>query len=189
MPGKEITSALWIQIANNKVCSVSGHRFFPPSSLSTIFTQSAIGQAVEELVCGPEEKIGLTEHISKNATVIFAILVWMKVEDSIVVFRNHGIVDASLPLDVNRAKMLSPSFGATFAQEYQWQFDPYIFPANMADHHWFMDSERILPFTLELPLSTSGGFSRVSLMEIHPSMQKFDSQAVSRWSTSWIRPG
>lgn len=163
---------------NNRVRSSSGHYFLPPSSLPLIFTDHAIAQAVDELQCEPDEKIGLARHIGEKATVTFAILVWMKVEKLIVNFRNHGVVDASLPLDPDRARRISTPFGETFAREFQWQFIPYVFPKDMASHHKEFQSQIILPFVDEPKELAVGGFSYVAETNIHPSMQNFYAQKV-----------
>ncbi|PCH07914.1 Hypothetical protein PENO1_009170 [Penicillium occitanis (nom. inval.)] len=171
-----ITEALWIQMDNNRVRSSSGHYFLPPGSLPLIFTDHAIAQAVDELQCEPDEKIGLAQHIGEKATVTFAILVWMKVEKLIVNFRNHGVVDASLPLDPDRARRISTPFGETFAREFQWQFIPYVFPKDMASHHKEFQSQIILPFVDEPKELAVGGFSYVTETNIHPAMQNFYAQ-------------
>lgn len=178
MPDRKITHALWTQIANNRVRSILGQHFLPPSSLPTIFTEYAISQAVEELQCEPDEKVRLAQDISEKTTVIFAILVWMRKEDSIVDFRNHGVVDANLPLDMDRANQISPELGDSFAREYQWQFIPYIFPSDMATHHKVFQTDKILPFVAEQKRIAVGGFSHVTEVNIHPHMQKFYSEPV-----------
>jgi hypothetical protein len=178
MSDRKMIQALYTQIANNRVRTISGQHFLPPSSLPNIFTPYAIAQAVEELQCELDEKIGLAEHISENASIIFAILVWIKEEDSIVAFRNNGVIDANLTLGVDRAEQISPEFGKYFSREVQWEFNPYIFPNDMAIHHVNFQTEKILPFVDEEKEIAVGGFSRVTEVNIHPSMQRFSSEPV-----------
>lgn len=172
MSDRKIIKALWTQIANNRERSISGQHFLPPNSLPTIFTESAISQAVVELRCEADEKVGLAQDISKTSTVIFAILVWMSKEDWIVAFRNHGVVDANLPLGVDRVHQISPELSDAFAREFQWQFIPYIFPSDMATRHQVFQAEKILPFVAERTRIV-GGFSQVTQVDIYPSMQNF----------------
>ncbi|KUL90013.1 hypothetical protein ZTR_02800 [Talaromyces verruculosus] len=187
-----ITEALWIQMDNNRVRSSSGHYFLPPSSLPLIFTDHAIAQAVDELQCEPDEKIGLAQHIGEKATVTFAILVWMKVEKLIVNFRNHGVVDASLPLDPDRARRISTPFGETFAREVQWQFIPYVFPKDMASHHKEFQSQIILPFVDELK-ELAGKvrvikkrLQRVGSEEAYNRLFRHETSGEFRWLTTFI---
>ncbi|GAB1317158.1 Protein kinase domain-containing protein [Madurella fahalii] len=170
---KTTIRALRSQIARKRVRSVTERYFVPRASLDMIFTEETVHEAVAELECEPEEKIGLSLKIFSKAIVVFAILVWMGEEESIVAFRNHDILDQNLPLEAERAESISPRFGLVFAQEYQWQFLPYTFCADMADHHRTIQDAYILPFTKELAAPIDGGFSTVHRMEVYPTLQEF----------------
>jgi hypothetical protein len=176
---RETLRSLWTQIENNRLRSTSGQYFVPRSSLSTIFTPSAIEKAVAELKCEPEEHIGLAKAVQDEGIVTFAILVWIHQEDAIIMFRAHGALDDRLPLSEEPARLISPDFGATFAREAQWQFLPYIFRRNMANQHLEIEAERILPFVRELEPQVVGGFGTVFKEEIYPSLQEFYPEKVS----------
>ena len=178
MPTKTTIQALRSQIGHNRILSTSQRYFVPPSSLSTIFTEAAVHEAVAELECEPEERIGLAQTILDKVIIIFAILVWMKEEDAIVIFRSHDVLDHNLPLDAPTAESISIDFGSSFAREYQWQFIPYAFSADMADHHRKIRSEYILPFIGGLGPYITGGFSIVHRLEIHPTLQGFHTATV-----------
>lgn len=175
---KPTIPALRSEIARKRVRSVTERYFVPRTSIDTIFTQEAVHEAVSELECEPEEKIGLASKILSKATVTFAILIWMGEEESIVAFRNHDVLDEKLPLDAPRAESIAPRFGLEFVQEVQWQFLPYTFRADMADHHRTIQDPYILPFTKELAAPIDGGFSTVYRMEVHPTLQEFYSGPV-----------
>src|SRR5258706_16173510 len=91
-------ASLWIQIQNNRIEAVNGRGFVPPTSISSIFTPSAIDAAVTELSCAAEDRIGLANAIRRGGVPAFAVLVWISQPDLVVAFRRKRCLDR-LPLD------------------------------------------------------------------------------------------
>jgi hypothetical protein len=175
MASKETIRSIWTQIENNRVRSISGRYFVPPSSLATILTAPAISKAVAELECEPEDRINLARTIQFRGRLIFAILIWMHEADAIVAFQRHRCLDSRLPLDEATAKSIVPNFGATFANDVQWQFQPYCFRRNEDVE---IGEAEILPYIQEARGMTQGGFGTLIKLEIHPSLQDFNPLSV-----------
>jgi hypothetical protein len=169
---------LWKRIEGFRIQSTTNRHFLPRAKLLEIFTLDAIVDAVNELSITKEDRIGLVSKIFDQGTTLFAILVWMKRENEIVSFRQHGALDASLPMGLARACEIVPEFGQTLAREVQWEFLPYMFQKDMCDYHVLMRSEEILPFVEEEHF-TSGGFGDIFKVKVVGSQQEFFSATVS----------
>ena len=178
MASKETIKALRSQIEDNRVKSVSGQWFIPQSKVREIFSYDKIDLSVAELTTSVHDRLRLAESIQQGGTITFAILVWMREEDSIVSFRNHECLDNQLPLNETRAQEISPEFGLTFAREYQWQFQPYYFTEGMYNHHRVITDGIIFPFVGEEHIA-EGGFGKISELSIPDSMQEFPGTTVT----------
>ncbi|OCK76317.1 kinase-like protein [Lepidopterella palustris CBS 459.81] len=171
---KPTINGLYSQIEHTRVRSVSGKYFIRPSKVRDIFTPAKIELAVTELICDAYERVGLAKKIQQEGTLVFAILVWMRWADYIVIFRNHDCLDNKLPIPEARAQEIAPEFGLSFAQEYQWQFLPYVFRQDMSDHHCQIDDlGMIFPFVGEPEHIADGGYGEVSKLTILTSLQEF----------------
>lgn len=151
---------LWKAIASRRRKSVSGKYFVTDCDLRAIFHDEQIAKAISELGYPANEYPEVVSKIIRQGTKTFAILLWMRRESSIVDFIEHDALDLSLPLDEGRAHLIAPPFGKAFAQEFQWQFLPRYFPADMRHHHLKIRSEEILPFLSEKHIG-HGGFGDV----------------------------
>jgi hypothetical protein len=173
MASRATIEGLYSQIGRGRVGSVSGKYFIQQSKVWEIFTPTKINLAVAELTCDAHERVGLAKKIQQEGTILFAVLVWMRREDSIVSFRNHECLDNKFPIDEARAQEIVPEFGLEFAREYQWQFLPYFFNKDMREYHrQIKDVGRIFPF-VKVEHIAEGGFGEVSKLTIPTSMQTF----------------
>lgn len=175
MTSKDQIRVLRLQITNNRPTSTNNHRFLAPPLLSLILTPPAIAQAVAELNCQPEDRIGLAEKIELHGKITFAILVWMQCEDTIVDFRRVGCLDSRLPLDEATATRIIPDRGHEFATEIQWQFLPHFFHRN---DDLEIDKSVILPFIRDVGTVDGGAFGSITKVEIHPLLQDFSVRQV-----------
>ncbi|KAL8794049.1 MAG: hypothetical protein Q9195_003349 [Heterodermia aff. obscurata] len=169
MTGRLGIEALRAQIRNVRCRSMDGRLFAAESSIRRIFDAQAIKQAVAELKCHPEDRIGLAEAILHKGVITFAILVWMNREDAIVDFRRWEYLE-STRLSENAATLFAPSFGVDFVREYSWQFHPHFF--HLGDDIE-IDERKILPFLRDVGQVDEGGFGIVSRIEVHPLLQNF----------------
>ena len=176
---KDTTRLLKRQIESNMVLSESGRHFLPEFSLERIFTIDNIERAVRELKCAAYERIGLAQKIFGEAIRVFAILIKCGEEQSIISFREHGVLDNSLPLSQECATQVLGDFGSTFALEYQWQFLPFKFRKEMSEFPTSINDKRILPFLDTSESVSSIGFGDVSKVKIFPLLQEFVPTAVS----------
>lgn len=165
-------SRLWTEISNKRRVSTTGQYFLPYSELRAIFTREAIKNAVAELSCAEAERIGLVTKISNEGVRLFAILLWMGRENAILDFRDHGALDARLPLPEGKAKEIAPDFGEALSGEFQWQFLPYTFTQDMRNHHTIIEAGMILPF-LEEECWAEGAFGKISRMTLLSTQQEF----------------
>ena len=154
------------------VQSLSQHYFLPNTSLDRILTLSTVEGLVEELDCTADERIALSGQVYHEGRRIFAMLILMGEEASIVAFRNHNALDHRLPLGEAYAKEITPDFGISLAREFQWKILPFHFTADMWQHHWEVEKERILPF-VESEDIAAGGFGDIYKVTIWPSQQDF----------------
>ncbi|OAL50981.1 kinase-like protein [Pyrenochaeta sp. DS3sAY3a] len=165
---------LYSEIERNRLYSESGKYFIAQSRIREIFTSRNIELALAELEIEDHERIGLAGKIQDQGKIVFAILVWMRRADSIVRFRNHECLDDKLPLHDQRAQKIVPEFGLSFAQQYQWEFLPYVFRKDMCDHHrQINDVGMIIPFVGELENAGEGAYGQVSCVNIPVSLQEF----------------
>ena len=171
---KETIQFLKRQIESKMVLSECGRYFLPDSYLNIVFNFKDIEKAVSELGCAVHDRLGLAKKIHEEGTRVFAILIKIGQEDSIVAFREHDLLDARLPLNEAVVTRISNQFGTAFAREQQWQFLPYKFRRHMRDYHRHIsDTEWILPFVGENEVVGSGGFGDVCKVNISPSQQEF----------------
>lgn len=183
MAGKRTIKSLKRRIEGCMEKSESGRYFLPKLHLSHIFTLDEIEEAVDELSCPIEEKIGLAQEIYHQGARVFAILIKNGEEDLITQFRKHCMLKIESPLDVTLAGQVAGDFGSAFAQEYQWQFLPYEFGRNMRDHCRTITYDKmILPFVGDTEVIASGGFGDITRVKIHPSQHEFTLDKVSWFS-------
>jgi hypothetical protein len=178
-PERVTIRSLRTQMRNSIVRSELGHHFLPDVCLATIFTLRAIEEAIPELECQPDERIGLAEKIYYEGKKTFAILVLMAEEDYIVRFRNYNTLDDRLPMNKHDAQRIAGELGVSFVNEYQWKVLSLAFPSKMWEHHWEIDEEKILPFIGEPEQVAIGGFGEITKVKILSSQQAFDLPGVS----------
>ena len=154
------------------VNSISEHHFLPDASLNTLMTLSTIESVMEELLCPVDERIGLSEKIFLEGKRVFAMLILMGEEASIVTFRSHNALDHHLPFSEDYAKKIAPDFGLSLAREFQWKLMPLHLKVDMWQYHWEIEKERILPFVASEDIAT-GGFADIYKVTILPSQQDF----------------
>jgi hypothetical protein len=165
------------QLQNCRVRSESGQYFIPDMSIISLITSSAVQYAVSELQCNADERIGLADRIYEEGKKVFAILILMGEEDSVIKFRNHRFLDDKLPLSEEDAQAVSASFGAAFA-DYQWELLPETFTPRMWENHQEFGLKKILPFIERPQYVGEGGFGEVVKIKILPSLQAFYPQMV-----------
>jgi hypothetical protein len=167
------------RIQDSLVTSISERHFLPADKLHEIFTLAAIKSAVEELTCGPADRIKLADTIYNEGQRLFAMLIYNDWQDLIIEFRKHGALDSRLPLSEDDAVAIAGrSIGRRLTQEAQWAFYPYTFPESMWKCHCEVEKKMILPFIGAEQIGT-GAFSDVSKMNISPSQQNFVDKGVS----------
>jgi hypothetical protein len=166
------TTRLWKGISEKRRRSADGKHFVSTSELRALCERELIYDSIAELNCADHERIGLAAKVFEHGIITFAILIWMKREHSIIEFRNHDALDASLPLHEDRAVKIAPEFGTVLAREIQWQFLPYTFRNDMCDYHRVIDNRNIIfPFLNEEPL-TEGGFGEISKVTLQSCQQE-----------------
>jgi len=180
--------ALKEQIQDGLVTSISQRRFLPIDKLHEILTFAAIESAVEELTCGPEDRIKLTETIYSKGRAVFAMLIHNDWQNLITKFRKHGALDDKLPLSENKAiEIAGRLIGRRLANDVQWGFCPYMFPESMWNSDCDVEREIILPF-IEAEQIDSGAFSTVEKICISPSQQHFVDKGVECLQVDLLEP-
>jgi hypothetical protein len=154
----------------------------PVDKLSEIFTLPTIKGAVQELTCGPDDRIQLVETIYKNGKRLFAMLIYNGWQDRIIDFRKHRILDSELPLSEESAQEITGrAIGHRLAVEVQWMFLPYVFPEGMWECHLQVDRRVILPFVRDEQIGT-GAFGDVDKISVLPCQQNFTDKGVSAFN-------
>ena len=156
--------------------SLTGQYFVPKLSLREHLTSQVISQAVVELDCPPEDRIGLAEAIERSLLLTFSVLLWIRNAAAIVKFWRSGHLDEKLPISEVEAKLIIPDSGTLFFQE-QYQFKPHFF-VLYGDYE--IKQAVILPFIREIGTIDSGGFGEIAKVEIHPLSQNFVSRPVRK---------
>ncbi|KAL1846021.1 hypothetical protein Daus18300_014382 [Diaporthe australafricana] len=165
--------ALRERIEGSLVTSISQHRFLPTDKLHEILTRPSVHDAVQELTCGPDERIKLVDTIYNDGKRVFAMLIHNNWEDRIIDFRKHGALDNQFPLSKEHAEeIVGRQIGSRLALEFQWTFLPFTIPKQMWESQLQIDRPRILPFVSAKQIG-SGAFSDVEKIGISPSQQNF----------------
>lgn len=171
--------ALRRRIEESLVTSTSKQRFLPRDKLFEIFTLPAIEGAVEELNYGAEYRIKLVDTINSDCKIVFAILIYNRLENYIAEFRKHGFLDSQLPLTKERAEeIMGSEFGPQVALEFQWMFLPYVFRKGMLECSYHIGERYILPFITAEQIGT-GAYGDVDKVRILPSQHEFTDHIVS----------
>ncbi|KAK8112870.1 protein kinase domain-containing protein [Apiospora sp. TS-2023a] len=166
------TRLLRRQLQGCMVKSESMRCFIPDGVIEGILTLQTIEEIVPTLNCKSDQRIGLANRIHKEGQKTFAILVLMSEEDSIVVFRDHNLLDRSLPLSIDEAKVVDKTVGYRFVQS-QWDLLPYEFDHMMWENHQQIAQDTILPFIENPEPVGEGAFGVVERVHIQPSQQDF----------------
>ncbi|KAI0115612.1 hypothetical protein GGR51DRAFT_503565 [Nemania sp. FL0031] len=165
-------SKLKSEIQDNLVSTIFEEDFLPTDKLHSIFTISAISDAVTELHCGPEHRINLADTIYHEGRRVFAMLIYSGWQDYIIGFRKHGALDGRLPLSEEDAVAITDhDIGRRLVRE-QWMFFPYTFPRRMWEHDCQVGRKMIIPI-ISAEQVGSGAFSTVERIGISPSQQNF----------------
>ncbi|KAH8680242.1 kinase-like domain-containing protein [Ilyonectria robusta] len=172
-PKKTAFHTLRNQLRRNLVRSESGRDFVPSASLDAIFTLGAIENAVEQLVCQPDDRTGLAHAIYNQGKKLFAILVWMQEPDAIVTFRSHDLLDRKLPFESSHIDDLGLKFAHGLVSDEQWKFVPYSFPPTMWECHREIDTDMVMPFVGKAEKVGAGMHADVYKVAIAPSEQAF----------------
>lgn len=173
------TDDLRVQIQRSLVTSISQRRFLPVNKLRDIFTLPAIEDAVRELWCQQHDRINLANMIHNYGKAVFAMLVHIQQEDTIIEFRKRGILDTQFPLDEARAEeILGPITGPSLVSEVQWKFLPFVFPERMWECPHYITDQQILPF-VSCEQIGFGAFGEVDKIGISASQQNFIDERVS----------
>jgi hypothetical protein len=169
MTSRATIDALRLQIGNIRCQSMDTRPFVPKVLLQHIFTPQTIAKAVAELNCAPEDRIDLQDAIQREGIVTFAILIWMRREDTVVAFRMRECLDI-IALTQDSVVAIAPSFGLEFVREHSWHFRPHFFHKG---DNLEIDERKVLPFLREVGQTEEGGFGAVSKVEVHHLLQDF----------------
>ncbi|XXH02715.1 hypothetical protein Hte_009100 [Hypoxylon texense] len=172
---KANTRSLRRQLKSSRVLSESGEYFLPDVSITSILTLTEVEEAILEIHCEPEDRVGLAYWTFYEGKKVFAILILMSEEDHIVKFRNHGFLDTSLPLTDQDAEMIAGDVGISFADE-QWEVLSETFRPKMWENHQEFGLKRILPFVDRPEQVGEGGYGEVAKVKILASQQAFQPQ-------------
>lgn len=165
-------SQLRRDIRNLRQQATCSRYFINPQGLRVLLTKDTIKKAIKECHFQGHDLPGIVSKIHEQGIIIFAILLWMKEEDSVLRFIEHDVMDAGLPIEEARAREIVPDFGEHFSKEVQWAFIPQMFERNIGDNHIRIQKEVILPFVEEVRLG-GGSFGDVFLVSVVPSQQQF----------------
>lgn len=175
------------RIEESLVTSISKQRFLPRDKLYDIFTLPAIEGAVEELNYGAEYRIKLVDTVNSDRKIIFAILIYNRLENYITAFRKHEFLDSHLPLTKERAEeIMGSEFGPRLALDFQWMFLPYVFREGMLECSYHIGERYILPFITAKQIGT-GAYGDVDKVRISPSQHEFTDQRVSTCATQTMK--
>ncbi|KAH7198914.1 kinase-like domain-containing protein [Fusarium flagelliforme] len=155
------------------IASDSGLHFIPTASLEPIFNMRSIEDALLELDCQPDDRIGLTDEIYDKGKLTFAILILMREEERIILFRQHGCLDSRLPLSKVDVERIDADIALSFADQYQWRVLPRYLPQNMWEHHQVYRDQEIMPFVGDPEYVTEGGFGEIHKIKVITSQQAF----------------
>jgi len=167
-----------ICMQNSRVRSESGEYFLPDISINSILTLPTVEDAILEINCKPDERIGLAHRTYCEGKKVFAVLTLMSEEDYIVKFRDHGFLDKSLPLTDQDAQMIAEDVGISFAN-LQWEVLSETFRPKMWENHQKFGMKKILPFVDKSEHAGEGGYGEVAKVNILPSRQASYPQTAS----------
>jgi len=154
---------------------LQGRQFILSQNVDEILTEAIVELAVDELECSDIlEGAGLAVEVHRHYRKIFAILIMMRREDDIVVFRRHKIVDANLPLQEATARKVISGDITPFVNNWQWSFLCHYFEARKGPYRYqrITDAQTILPFVKKEGLTEiKGDFGEISAVTIPTGSQ------------------
>lgn len=172
--------------AIQSVGSGGGHKreFIPDSDLEAIMIYDAISQALREVPkVEPHNIMAHAGNIHRKARKVFAILLLIKAEGSIVDFLQHDFVDAKLAFDfVGDHKPCLEAAEERLFMEQQWRFLAPKFTESESSTCPRFTEQTVLPFTAEESMGTgysTGTSGQLSKVWIHPSHQNLCSYGAS----------
>ena len=172
--------------ATQSVGSDGGHgrEFIPDSDLEAIMICDAISQALQEVPkFEPYIIKDYASHIHRKARRVFAVLLLIKAEGSIVNFLDYDFVDAKLPFDfVGDHKPCLEAAEERLFREQQWRFlAPKFIDSESSTCRYFTE-QTVLPFIAEESMGSgysTGTSGQISKVWIHPSHQNLCSYGAS----------
>lgn len=151
--------------------------FVPKRPLYALLTRDLVETALADPTFhfGLHERDVYVDHVFHRARRIFAIFVELRAEYKLKLCLEKNLRDKNFPiLEEKRILEIFPESASHF-QRLQWEYFPLKFQQGM---HKDLSSSYILPFIRNTKLS-SGGFSTVFKVTIHPSYQDWDKPATS----------
>lgn len=152
--------------------NVHCHWFIPGRSLSTALSKEAIRKALLAVRVRPYSVDEIVEHVSKNGTKIFGILVLIDQAAIASHFIEEGnLQDHKLPFSkAILDKLLSPPAARDF-DEKQWEVIAPTFDRSMINKS--LQAEYILPFVKDKEIN-KGAFGIVYEIELDKDHQKLE---------------
>lgn len=168
--------ALRAAIRSKRVRNVESRYFVPQKAVHDLMTQEKVGQVVSEAEFKREHVEELTQEIMKGCRKIFAVLVLIRLPQSLLAFveddqLQSSILDQKLPFPLSKLQALLPTDDAAdeFYQQ-QWEFAAPVFTGGSFPR--VLHQDLILPF-IEQKEVGEGGFGIVSVVTIEPSHHTF----------------
>lgn len=177
-----LLSSIRYQLQGLRTCSADPglKTFVPEGRLEDVFTIDKVIQALGETVFNiPVHKRETTARIVLNeASKVFAILLELHSEQSLISFIENDILDSRLPLDEVALQHIIPKAVKGF-QCLQYEYLAYQF--RRGQYHKRLSEAQILPYIQQEKIG-GGGFSTVYKIRVHSSHQNFLSNTSSKVS-------
>jgi hypothetical protein len=161
--------------------------FVPEADLFSLLSRGTITNALADSKFQLEhhQRGPVADEVVDGARKIFAILVELRLEDKLKKCLEKCLTDSSLPvLEEKRLGELFPE-SATHFEKLQWEYVPLKFREGA---HKDLESGRILPYVKNTKI-TSGGFSTIFNITIHPSYQDWHRSSTASVSHTLAKVG
>ena len=178
-------NALMKSLYDARVKNIDSRYFIPDRALRDILSEEAVYDHVQTMAVEPYHRREIIEAIANRGKRLFAILILLGEESSLVKFMERDQMakeydlDSRLPLTLKDLQMiLGSGTTASLFYEKQWELLPPYFCEDKS--HRLFHEDTVFPF-VGIERLTEGGFgevSKVTLNEAHHGFSEAEGEKV-----------
>jgi hypothetical protein len=162
------------EIRTLQLSNIQRRTFVPVEDLYELMTRDFVSEACTACGLSPVETVEVVDFIMKGARKVFATLILIAEEPSIMQFiatdqYSRSSIDDKIPFRMEALEAIDPGIADSFYKQ-QWDFSAPYFTGQTS--HRLLDDDVVLPFLSEEFIG-EGGFGTVHQLVLHRASQSF----------------